>query len=50
MQINPKKYGNSMMKAAHILVKEEGVGFLAQGLVPTVVGYGIEGDPQNSDI
>ena len=38
MQINPKKYGRSTVAAARMLVKEEGVGFLAQGLAPTVVG------------
>jgi len=43
MQINPKKYGNNVASAAKTLVKEEGVGILAQGLAPTVVGYGIEG-------
>lgn len=43
MQINPSKYGKNILKASQILVKEEGVGFLAQGLAPTVVGYGIEG-------
>jgi hypothetical protein len=44
MQINPAKYGTSVMKATKMLVEEEGVGFLAQGLAPTVVGYGIEGE------
>lgn len=43
MQLNPSKYGTNILKATNMLVKEEGVGFLAQGLAPTVVGYGIEG-------
>lgn len=43
MQIDPKKYGRSVLPAARMIVKEEGVGFLAQGLAPTIVGYGIEG-------
>lgn len=43
MQLNPVKYGKRVGKATRLIVKEEGVGALAQGLAPTIIGYGIEG-------
>ena len=43
MQTNPELYGGSVSTAAKRIVKEEGVGFLAQGLAPTCAGYGVEG-------
>ena len=42
-QLNPQKYGKNVGQATRMLIKEEGIGFMAQGLAPTVVGYGIEG-------
>ena len=44
MQAEPKKYANATMYgAAAGIVRENGPGFLLQGLAPTVVGYGVEG-------
>ena len=43
MQTNPELYGGSVITAAQRIVDDDGPGFLLQGLVPTFVGYGIEG-------
>ena len=42
MQSNPDKY-KSLLPATALIIKEEGAGALTKGLVPTLVGYGIEG-------
>lgn len=42
MQSNPDKY-KSLLPATATIIKEEGAGALVKGLVPTLVGYGIEG-------
>ncbi|KAL9179266.1 hypothetical protein ACHAXT_008556 [Thalassiosira profunda] len=42
MQSDPDKY-KSLLPATATIIKEEGVGALANGLGPTLVGYGIEG-------
>lgn len=43
MQIDPAKYGTNPLSAAKTMVQDDGVMILAQGLAPTIVGYGIEG-------
>lgn len=43
MQTSPEKYNQGVMKAAAMIIAEQGPGFLLAGLAPTVVGYGIEG-------
>ena len=42
MQSNPDKY-KSLLPATATIIKEEGAQALTKGLVPTLVGYGIEG-------
>ena len=44
MQIDPAKYGTNPLSAAKTMVQDDGVMILAQGLAPTIVGYGIEGE------
>lgn len=43
MQLNPTKYNGDMIAATKDIIRTEGVKMLAQGLAPTVIGYGIEG-------
>lgn len=44
MQANPKEFeGESLVEASLKIIKNEGTGALLGGLVPTVVGYGLEG-------
>ena len=43
MQTNPEMYNGSVPAALNHILKNEGAGFLLQGLTPTCIGYGIEG-------
>jgi len=43
MQTNADLYDGSIVRAYHEIVRHEGAGFLLSGLLPTVVGYGVEG-------
>jgi solute carrier family 25 phosphate transporter 3 len=43
MQTNPQDYNGSVPLAIRKIVADEGALFLLQGLVPTCVGYGVEG-------
>lgn len=44
IQLDPQKYGDgNVLAAAKDIIATDGIGMLAQGLAPTVVGYGIEG-------
>ena len=43
MQAEPLKYNKGMVNAFGLIVKEHGVSYLAAGLMPTLVGYAIEG-------
>ena len=43
MQTNPELYKGDVFFALKEIIDEEGFDFLLQGLVPTCLGYGLEG-------
>ena len=43
MQTNPELYNGDVLYALREIIDEEGLDFLLQGLVPTCLGYGLEG-------
>ena len=43
MQTHPELYNGSVAMAARMIVEKDGPSILLQGLVPTLVGYGLEG-------
>lgn len=43
MQQLPDKYPKNVLHASKMIVQEEGIFFLLQGIWPTIIGYGIEG-------
>jgi solute carrier family 25 phosphate transporter 3 len=43
LQTDGDRYGQSIIPAFQSLLREEGVQFMLQGLLPTCVGYGLEG-------
>ena len=43
MQTNPELYNGSASLAVRKIIEDDGPMFLFQGLMPTLVGYGLEG-------